>query len=203
MTQRALWGLGAVGLVLAGTIALELTGIVADDGGMNPSPLRAAPARPAAVPAALAAPSADGRQAWVATMLARPLFAVGRRPTPGPAGIAAAPAALPRLAGVLVNGVDRNAIFAATDGRRPVVAAIGAQVGDWTVQSIEAGQVTLSGPGGTQVLRPSFDPRRDSGPAVGANGIDPGSAPAAPFAAATEIMPSLRGLPGFSGAPAR
>ena len=188
---------------LAGIIGLELTGIVADDGAMNPAPMRL-PARPAAaapVPGAVLQ-AGEGRRAWADAMtdaiLARPLFSVDRRPASGPPSAVAAPAAMPRLAGVIMSGSSRTAIFAAADSGRPTVAAVGARIGDWTVQAIEAGGVTLSGPNGATVLRPSFDTSR-AAPAPTTAAAPPGS----PFAAAADVLPSLRGLPGFTGPAAR
>ena len=188
MMPRALAGLLGLGILLIGTIALELPGIVADESVMISSTPRPPPARPS--PAAAAPITRDGRQEMVDGIVARPLFAATRRPAAVLAGPAAAPANLPRLAGIMVNGDIRSVIFAALDGGRPKVAQEGTQVGAYTVQSIEAGQVTLSGPGGVQVLRPTFDPRPQ----------DPTAPPAAAVPAVTDVMQSLRGLPGFSGA---
>jgi len=187
MMPRASLGLLGLCVLLIGTIALELPGIVADDGAMIASIPRPPPAlpRPAAVPPL----ARGGQEELVKDILARPLFTAARRPAAVVARSAAAPANLPRLAGILVNGGSRSVIFAAAEGGRPVVAQEGARVGVYTVQSIEAGQVTLSGPSGAQVLRPSFDPRPRSP-----------SAPQAPGAAAADIMKSLQNLPGFSGA---
>jgi len=192
MMPRALLGLLALGVLLIGTIALELPGIVADDGAMIASIPRPPPARPS--PAAAPPVARGGQKELVDDILARPLFAATRHPAAVLARSAAAPANLPRLAGILVNGGSRSVIFAAEEGGRPVVAQEGAQVGAYTVQLIEAGQVTLSGPSGAQVLRPSFDPRPRSPSAPQA------SAPQAPGAAAADIMKSLQNLPGFSGA---
>ncbi len=135
-------------------------------------------------------------------VLARPLFAATRRPIAALAASAPPPASLPRLAGVLVNGHSRSAVFAATGEGRPLVVQEGAQVGDHTVQSIEAGQVTLSGSGAPQVLRPTFDPRPQSATrGTAAAGL--AAEDAAPFATALNVMQSLRGLPGTSGVAAR
>ncbi len=195
MMQRGLIGLIGLAILLTGTISLELTGRVADDGNMIASTPRPTPALPK-----LAAPSSaleEDRQALLDSILARPLFASTRRPVAAPSGPASTPTSLPRLAGILVNGSARSAIFAASGGGKPVVVQVGAKIGGYTVQSIEAGQVTLGGTGGAQVIRPTFDARPQSaaaGPAAG-----PAEIPA-PFAAATDVMQSLRGLPGFPGA---
>lgn len=211
MMRPMLAGLLGLAVVLAGTIALELNGVVADDDAMIPTNSRppAARAEPTATPSAVRpAPGergvergVDSRQAVVDGVLARPLFAATRRPAataPTVAPAAAAPANLPRLAGVLVNGGSRRAIFAEPGGGKPIVLQEGSQVGAYTVQAIEAGQVTLMGPAGVQVVRPSFDTR-----APGQAAAPPpftAAAGTAPFAAANDVMPSLRGLPGFTGA---
>ena len=197
MMQRSLAGLLALGVVLAATIALELTGGVADDGGMMASTPRPAPALPSR--AAASPVLEDDRQALVDGILARPLFATTRHPADAPAGPAPTPVGLPRLAGILVHGSSRSAIFAASGSARPVVIQEGGRVGGYTVQSIEAGQVTLVGPGGSQVLRPAFDGRPQSA-AAGLPGAGPAARASAPFAS-TDVLQSLRGLPGFSGAP--
>ena len=129
-------------LGLSGVVGLELIGLFA------PLPMAAggdAAAGPR--PAAIAEP--DPGPGWQATLLQRPLFSPSRRPPPG-AG-AAGVSGLPRLAGVLVAPGDRHAIFAGG-----IVVAEGGSVGRYTVQAIDAGQVTLRGPEGTQVLRPAF-----------------------------------------------
>ncbi len=193
MMPRALAGLLGLGILLAGTIALELPGGVGDDGAMIPSIPRPPSARPS--PAAALPLARDGRQELVDAILARPLFVASRRPAAVAAGPAAAPANLPRLAGILLNGGSRSVIFAGAGNGRPVVAHEGAQVGAYTVQSIEAGQVTLSGPSGAQVLRPSFDPRPREVGGLQAPGVSPGAG-----GAAADVMQSLRNLPGFPGA---
>ena len=196
MMPRGLVGLLGLCALLAGTIALELTGGVADDDGMMAPTLRSAPASPSRA-AASPVPD-DDRQGLVDGILARPLFATTRRPADAPAaGPAPVPASLPRLAGILVHGSSRSAIFAASGSGRPVVIQEGGRVGGYTVQSIEAGQVTLAGPGGNQVLRPAFDARQQ-GAAAGVPGAGPAGRASSPFAA-TDVLQSLRGLPGLSG----
>ena len=196
MMQRSLAGLLGLGALLAATIALELAGGVADDDGMTIPPPRPAPASPSRAAAPLVLE--EDRQVLGDGILARPLFATNRRPADAPAaGPAPVAANLPRLAGVLVHGDSRSAIFAASGSGRPAVVQEGGRVGGYTVQSIEAGQVTLAGPSGSQVLRPAFDARPQSA-AAGPPGIGPGAKPGVPFAP-TDVLQSLRGLPGLSG----
>ena len=100
---------------------------------------------------------ADRREAWAAAALTRPLFAPGRRPE-ALAPVMAVPvgAGLPRLSEVLIDGERRRAIFAGANGAMPVTAGEGGDVAGFRVQKIEAAQVTLVGPDGVHVVRPSF-----------------------------------------------
>lgn len=98
---------------------------------------------------------ADDSDAWVATILARPLFAPDRRLPAAAAAPTVGPAALPRLSGVLVSLSDRFAIFADTDGKFSIVRE-GGRAGPWLVMAIAPDEVTVLGPGGKQVLRPHF-----------------------------------------------
>jgi len=69
----------------------------------------------------------EDRQGLVDGILAQPLFATTRRLADAPAAAGPAPvaASLPRLAGVLVHGGSRSAIFAATGSGRPAVVQEG------------------------------------------------------------------------------
>ena len=136
-------GLGAV-------VAWELQG----SGG---TPRTAPPtARP---DAGAPAPAVAGQDvaALAAVALARPLFSPDRRPgrNAGPAQAGPPPAPLPRLSGILVTPAGRSAIFAG----QPASTAVreGARIGTYEVRSIEPGQVTLLGPDGPRIVRPSFD----------------------------------------------
>lgn len=165
-------------LALAGVLAAQLWQPFDDTPATPPPPPSARPA--AAVPV----PAGERPRDLVSVLLARPLFTPGRRPPRGgPAAAGAGPAGLPRLTGVLVDGASRRAILVPAPGGKPMVAAEGAQVGDFVVERIEPGQVTLGGPGGTRVLRPSFDPSRP---------------PARPAAEPVPGMSGLIGLPGTS-----
>ncbi len=157
-----------------------------------------------------AAPGPDHVAQWAATILARPLFSPGRRP---PAAAAAAPGAaaptLPRVAGIMVTPAGRRAIFA-EKGTKPLVLGEGGQVSGFTVQSIQAGQVTVRGPEGVRVLSPTFDPEAPA-PAspAGAAPLPPGlSIPGLPGFQLQPRPPGLGGIPGLAvpqqlGAPSR
>ena len=89
--------------------------------------------------------------------LARPLFSVSRRP---PAGLAGQPGAVdtappPRLSGVVIVGSQRRAIF--QDGDKSLVATVGSSLGKYRIISVDLAQVTLEGPNGAEILKPSYD----------------------------------------------
>jgi hypothetical protein len=146
--------LATIAVTLIGTIVFEL-----DTGGGEGDAKTAATAKPhsPALPQQAPGPQ-DLGQEWVATILARPLFSRDRRPlaTPGQNATVAA-AGVPRLAGILVSPLGRTAIFAAANGGKPVVVSEGNHLGRFVVKSIDVGQVTLIGPEGQRMLRPSFD----------------------------------------------
>lgn len=142
---RILWVCAAL---LACVVAAELSW---PDAGTDAPP----PPRAAAAPAPRAVRPPDATGEWVDALLARPPFAVDRRPVAG-AAVATGPAApLPRLAGILVNGNERSALFA-TEGGRAVVAREGAKLGVFAVRTIHADGVLVDGPDGPRTLRPSF-----------------------------------------------
>jgi hypothetical protein len=148
----------AMAALLAGLLTFEL-GEGSDVGSV--SSIAASPAAPVASAEAQLRPGVDRTAVWVATILARPLFSPDRRP---PTEAAPMPAAVaspeddtpPRLTGVLVSAQGRTAIFADPAGGKPIVLEEGGRLGRFTVQTIEAGQVTLAGPAGVAVLRPAF-----------------------------------------------
>ncbi len=72
------------------------------------------------------------------------------------------------LGGVLVGPSGRSDIFAA-DGRKPLVVAVGGHIDAWTVRSIEADAVEVSGPGGAGTLHPSFASPSGASPSVGSS----------------------------------
>ncbi|HEX2940317.1 MAG TPA: hypothetical protein VHO91_04660 [Rhodopila sp.] len=96
------------------------------------------------------------RKAWVAEILGRPLFSATRRP---PEQLAAIPG-LPRLTAIVIDGTRRIAIFAAHPGGKPVTVEVGARIGEFDVRAISHTEVTLAGPEGQIVTRPTFDSAR-------------------------------------------
>ncbi len=165
--------LGGLALLLVGVIALELAPRGPDRGiaVLAPRPHR---------PTGTHAPAPDRTDAWVATMLDRPLFNPTRRPSADaarPGGAVAGPAVMPRLAGILIGPAGGRAIFAPADGGKPLVLTTGGTVAGATIHAIRSGSVVLSGPDGDQVLRPSFDHAAAPTAAAGQFRLSPGLAP--------------------------
>jgi hypothetical protein len=97
---------------------------------------------------------------WAATILARPLFSISRRPprvvARGPAETAVGEA---RLSGIMISRYGRHAIFAPDGGGKPLVLAEGASVNDSTIRSIQADRVVLAS---GAVLHPTYDRNRST-----------------------------------------
>ncbi len=152
MTRAGLLACAAITCGLGATIAAELLG----DPYTAPGAVSRSTA--AAVGVAARAAPADQTDRWITAILGRPLFSPHRRP---PANAPDAPVAsgpgLPRLAGTLVSAAGRQAIFASEGGGHSVVVGEGAKLGAWTVQSIVAGAVDVSGPDGARTIHPTFD----------------------------------------------
>lgn len=203
MSRAGFAGLGFCAAALGGLIALELSGIEGDQ--VTSSAASAAAARWHPAPPVPTPPAPDRTQEWAATALARPLFSPDRRPVPEPRMAAAAGGSgggdLPRLTGVLVGPSGQTAIFAAaSEGAKPIVVRVGDSLGGFQVKAILAGEVTLMGPEGEQILRPSFAPHgpaaRPAAPAPASPAqpaVIPGLAPAAIPARLPPGLPPLQG----------
>lgn len=113
-----------------------------------------APSRRAASPAPAASPSPVA--AWVATILARPLFAPDRRP-PSLTGMAANRVALPRLAGTIRTKSGLRAIFAPSGAPKQVAVGLDGWIAGWKLADIGDGEVILEQNGRTATLRLSYD----------------------------------------------
>jgi hypothetical protein len=86
------------------------------------------------------------------TIVARPLFSSSRRPA------VSEPSSLPRLAGTMVSPARKRALFAGNSESAPYsLLAEGDQFGNWTVQAIAAGTVTLTGPTGEREMHVGFE----------------------------------------------
>jgi hypothetical protein len=147
--RREWIGLMLLALILSATIALEIAGpasqpvfqpasVVASVGDVQP--------RPALLPP-------DQHGAWLNDILARPLFSPDRKPA-GSGDVRG----LPRLTGIIVSGARRIAIFAPASGDHPIVGEAGTHIGVYEVQAVEDTGVTVTGPGGSSIIRPLFDP---------------------------------------------
>jgi hypothetical protein len=170
MTRLAF--LAALAAALAGVVFFELRPAPDGDGGAGTggaqSSERAQPPPPS--PAVVAA----DRQRWAELVLARPLFNPSRRPIveeAKPVEASATPAAaaaadLPRVSGIILLPGRSRAIFAGAGDGKPVTVTEGDRFGPYVVEAIEPGQVRLSGPDGTRLLRPSFDPNVSAQAAV-------------------------------------
>jgi len=155
-------GIMLLASLLLAVIALEL-GV--DASGADPTGIVAIRHPPKPPPRVAAEVPEDRTDAWLATALARPLFSRDRKPTPAAAKAAGGPAlvALPRLTGVIVGPFGRTAIFAGTDGAKPIVVAEGGAVGEYKIQSIRPEGVRVMGPTGLQLVTLSADAKtRDS-----------------------------------------
>ena len=71
-----------------------------------------------------------------------------------------------RLTGLMIQPGDRQALFA-RDGGKPFTAKPGDQVDGWTVASIEADGVVLTGPLGERTLHPADGAHPSAGMAAG------------------------------------
>lgn len=152
MTLPGFLAWSALALALLATIEAELSGAPSVSSGIAPA------STGTAIRSAAPALTEDHTDRWIVTSLQRPLFSPQRRPAVGPSEPAvAAGAALPRLAGTLVSTAGRNAIFAGEAGARSIMVGEGGKIGVWTVQSISAGEVAVSGPDGARTISPTFD----------------------------------------------
>jgi hypothetical protein len=129
-----------LGLVLAAEL-------LARPSGGGPLPLRLEPIGTAAT-------NVSERQAdrWADTVLARPLFSADRRPENMATGHRTA---FTRLAGIIISGGSRSAIFA-TDGQKPAVVSEGGEIAGYRLQHISYDSVELVGSTGTLTLHPNF-----------------------------------------------
>jgi len=145
-TRPAFLGLALLATVLAAAMVLELDDAAPPAGsetGVVPTRQKAK-----VEPRAAAQDRSDRTDKWLATALARPLFSRDRRPTDSDSNTGPTLGSLPRLTGVVIGPFGQRAIFAATDGGRPTVLAVGKTLGEYTVEKIEPGGVTVSGPEG-------------------------------------------------------
>jgi len=142
---------------LAALALLELGGILQGAArfaavGASPEPLAAL-----LMSDARAASSTRRAPIRVDAILQRPLFAAGRAPFRPEQARPAAPASLPRLTGLVITEVRREAIFTAANGQKPLIVHEGDRLGTFTVTAIRTQEVELAGPLGTQTIRTAAD----------------------------------------------
>ena len=164
-------------------IVLALLAGSAVFGALLFSELNAAVEEPVVVPSAprAEAPAAPGPQRptinqLVQTTLSQPLFSPTRRPPDAEVVSRDSDAEVTnmRLTGIVLDPHLRLAIFA-VPGSKPLARAEGENINEWHVDTIGAGQVSLSGAAGTMVLEPKSDPAlvRPQQPAGGVPGKPP------------------------------
>ena len=188
MMRPGMWVLSGLSLGLLAVLAVELAP-AAD----RPEPARAravVPVRPK--PAAVHdEPVAD----WIATALARPLPSPTRRPAAAnPVPAQDAGGAL-RLTGIMIGPTGRRAMFVAEQGGKPLVVEEGATVQTYRVERIEAGGVSLSGPDGGRMLRPSFAGRAAALPVAPPNTGAPPENDLPPGILPMDLAPAAPGRP--------
>lgn len=138
-----------------GVLAFALLALIALEALEAPAPATAAaPVQAIHLPAAAVDDGAD----FVPIILARPLFALDRRPKAGPAAVGAVGDDMARLAGILIDPPQRHAIFQPSGDGKPLSLVEGDQIAGWQIQRIAPDGVTLTGPQGTQTLQPKPDP---------------------------------------------
>lgn len=152
--------LGIIACLLLITIGIEILAPSEQEPELA-SPAAGAAPDAAAVPSSQGASAAQSAQ-WMATILARPLFAVSRKPDSGPAApgpVVADEQAndLPRLSGIFMDSGKKHAVFQPTGDAPPLVVGEGEKVSGWQIDRIELTAVTLSGPKGQTTVEPKFD----------------------------------------------
>ena len=173
-------------------ISAGLLGLIALEAVHTPAPAStvAAPIQASRLPAA----AVDDVAGFVPIILARPLFAVDRRPKAGPAAVGAVSDDMPRLAGIMIDPTQRRAIFQPANEGKTVTLAEGDQIAGWQILQITADSVTLTGPKGTQILQPKPDPSLSSTtPTV--DPMTPGSVPRPPANNPRQYLPGGMQLP--------
>jgi hypothetical protein len=135
------------------------------------------------------------RRDEVASVLARPVFSLSRRPRDVAARpVPAAPATiLPRMTAILIDGRIKSAIFEGTG--KPTVLSEGGRIGPFVIQKIEPQQVTIIGPDGKRVVHTSFatTPTTLPPPPTGLAGARVAPPASAPPGAAAMVFRGLGG----------
>lgn len=137
------WAVGGGALACAAIAAIWLI----------PSALPAAlPPLTLSSPASAAQPAADLAAAAQASALARPLFALTRRPAAAADPTAAAPS-FDRISGIIITTHAATAMMQPKDGGKSVLLHVGDRFQGRLISAIDAGGITLADGGR---LRPGF-----------------------------------------------
>jgi hypothetical protein len=150
LRRRLSWAVGALAVALTGALVAEAspgegTGIAQPEARSAPLPSTAA-----------AEPDAPPVDDWAAVTLARPLFALDRRPEET---TALPEEALPRLSGTIHLADTALAMFepeAGSGSTKTLVLGDGAELAGWTITDITNGGVTLVRDGRIATLRLSY-----------------------------------------------
>ena len=187
MTPRdaALGSLGLLSLALLVVIAMEAIETPA------PAATAAAPVAASALPAT----EVDDTASSLPIILARPLFALDRRPSASGSTVGAVSDDMPRLSGILIDQSRRRAIFQPSGDAKPVSLAEGEQVAGWQIQKIAVDGVTLTGPKGTETLLPKPDPALAAAAADNPSPIAPGQGGQPAQANPRQFLPGGMQLP--------
>lgn len=176
-------GLTGIACALAAIIALEFLGGVGEnaDAG-SPTAMRTgadAPVTPILSTRA-AAPEVTG------SILARPLFAPGRRPDRSPESPTPEKTVtdLPRLTGIVTVMGKKLAIFQPWGGGKPIVGGVGTDIEGRKIQTISVDEIVMTGPDGAERIRPLPDPSL--------NHVAQSAPPRAPFSPALAPRPRRR-----------
>jgi hypothetical protein len=137
--------LPGLAIVLGLILTAELT--AAPDRGAGPlSP----PSSPMGEPAGTVSDAVVDH--WADTVLSRPLFSADRRPE---RMVGDHTAGLARLAGIIISGGSRSAIFAAK-GQKPEIMTEGGEIGGYRLLHISFDSVELAGAAGTLTVHLRF-----------------------------------------------
>jgi len=150
-------GLAGIACALAAVIALELLGGI----GENADAASPTATRAGTDAAITRMPSTRGIAPEVtASILARPLFAPSRRPDRAPesAALAKTVTDLPRLTGIVTVMGKKLAIFQPWGGGKPIVGGVGTAIEGRKIQAISVDEIVMTGPDGTERIRPLPDP---------------------------------------------
>lgn len=148
------FGLTSIACALAAVIALELLGGV-DENADAGSTTAMRSGADAAMTRRISSTPATASEV-TASILARPLFAQDRMPESAVSTKDATD--FPRLAGIVTILGKKLAIFQPRGGGKAIVGGVGTAVDGRKIQAISVDEIVMTGPGGTERVRPLPDP---------------------------------------------